>query len=248
MLAVSSSSLFVPRKRDNNNWIIFLVVSILLHIGLTVFLHGQVKISAEPFDKKTPPPKALDTYLVIAPKLKVVPEPEVKPEPEIQQQEQTPPQALPQTEEQAPAESVPVEVEPKSKPFVANEVVDAKPPARQENSKSILSYQGLDTATSNYFDRLNSISLDDLALEEARDYYLNKDTVVLPKSGRFAAANRSGPGNPSSVQVDCTSSVKKGLAALSMLTGGRVSCYSAGNIQPFIDARLNKTTNEKNTR
>ena len=244
MLAVTSSSVFTPRQQGNKYWIAFLVGSVVLHVVLAMMLQNQVKIGAEPFkkpfEKPKPTIKALDSYLVFTPK----PEPE-RVEPEIEEPVSPPEKIEPQKVEAPEIKKQVVDPKPTELATVPS---DAKPPTQQEQSDSELVYKGLEAATSNYFDRLNSNALSDVAQQEASDYYTNKNTVVLPKSSRFSYGKRYGPGNPKPVQVDCSSTVNKGLIALSTLTGGNINCFSAGNIQPFIDARLNKTYQHKETK
>lgn len=248
MLAVTSSS--ISRQLSNKYWIIFLVGSVVLHFALAMLLQKQVKIGAEPFEKSKPPIKTLDSYLVFKPKPQPLPQPkhETTTRPEvIEPVVQDPaPLSVKRKEQEIPEPEQEI-TKPNPMEAAAN-TTHAKPPAEQKKSDSELVYPGLDSASSNYFDRLNSTALSDVAQQEASHYYSNKNTVVLPKSGGASYGGKYGPGSPKPIQVDCSSTVKKGLVALNYLTGGRMNCYSASNFQPFIDARLNKSSKSKNAR
>jgi hypothetical protein len=113
-------------------------------------------------------------------------------------------------------------------------------------SKSILSKSRIDKAVQNYQSSIDSKAINNMALEEAREYELRKTSPLLnipdlPSAEERAATLRTR-------EIDCNNKAKLVVAALAGAFNGNVRCRQSNQFQEYIDKRLNKEAKDERKR
>ena len=251
MQLVATPLEFSSTSSKNRGWIHFVVISVALHLLFVVFMQHQVKIGVvvEPEQQKP-----LNAYFVTLPPPEIVEPVNVPQEqsvqiPEVESSEiETPELETPKEQlEDEIAEQEVLEQEKHEQPLV--EVPDLpaiESPVKKEQAEITAnsSSQQVYNSTQSYFESLEQSALEDVSLEEAQQYRYNQlhPQVSFPNSSStYSPTGGTSFNKPiKPAEVDCNSTVKKGLTFLSALTGGRVRCSGGGDIDSFIDKRLAK--------
>ncbi|UAA38754.1 hypothetical protein KIH87_19175 [Paraneptunicella aestuarii] len=233
---------FSPKASQSHGWLYFVVISIFLHLGFVAVIQNQVKIGAVLTQDKPQEPKPIETYFVTSamlapPKSEPVPEVvETIPEEKSEKIEDN----LQEVEEaELPA------IQSSSLPSSSLSTEEEEIQANSEEAEPRSSSRAF-SSTQSYFNSMADNKLSDIARQEAQQYQYNQ---AHPQVGGALGLDGSGYSSsgatvqykaPKPIAVDCSSTVKQGLSILSTLTGGHIRCAGGGDIDSFIDKRMEK--------
>ena len=116
---------------------------------------------------------------------------------------------------------------------------EVETPAEANESKNLFDqYSILGGGTSKYIQKTQRGAINTLSEAGAQTYQSKKGTVDIPDL-KFEPKDY-GIGKPKPLNMNCDSSLNKGIATLSGFLGGNVKCSKRNNFQQFIDKRTDK--------
>ena len=130
-----------------------------------------------------------------------------------------------------------------SQPAIPVQTDMANVPAPNTPAKSTPG--NIEQLTQRFFSQTQESALDVIAREAAQEAFQQKTSPTLPKLSTPTEQERLLKTQPGIIEVTCKNELQRQLTTLSGLMGGRVSCGATRDIQPFLDARLNKLTAPK---
>lgn len=248
---------FSHRTQPSYSLLLFVVVSLLLHLCLVWAMQSRVVITATTLPVATGPALPVETYLFVAPVASPAAAPftatppnskqtrqntfksEVKTATQANDSKTNPTAALQQiTAHEATAEPPQSENTQEADAKTRSHPVE---PARSENITS----DNIGQFTQRFFNQTDNRALDVIAREAAQQAYHQKTSPTLPKLSIPTEEEKLLKTLPQLIEIDCKNEVQRALTAISRFTGGRVSCGIARDIQPFLDARLNPSVPAK---
>jgi len=259
------------QKKTAVSLLLFTLVSMLLHLLLVWAMQRHVVITATTSPTTTIPALPIETYLLFSPatsaqSLAEKPDETDMRDAEIQTATQSQAQAN-QTESQldtqsgtdSPTASLtnpdtkvlsqpnPVEQpEPEvTQPAIPVQTDMANAPAPNAPTKSTPG--NIEQLTQRFFSQTQESALDMIAREAAQEAFQQKTSPTLPKLSTPTEQERLLKTLPGIIEITCKNELQRQLTTLTSYMGGRVSCGVARDIQPFLDARLNKLTTPKTT-
>lgn len=219
-----------------------IAVAISIHVVLAFVLQAQFQPSLHKPEIEDVIP--IQTYFIAHPPAKpsvIEPEPvessavtaepvEVDPPPAVEHSEivASMPEQIVQEQELIP------EPEPK-----VHKNTEVETPAEANESTNLFDqYSILGGGTSKYIQKTQRGAVDALSEARAQTYQSKKGTVDIPDL-KFEPKDY-GIGKPKPLNMNCDSSLNKGIATLGGLLGGNVKCSKRNNFQQFIDKRTDK--------
>jgi|GEM_PF-4964908 len=263
------------QKKMAVSLLLFTLVSMLLHLLLVWAMQRHVVITATTSPTATIPALPIETYLLFSPATSAQSLAEKPDETDMRDAEiQTSTQSQSQSQSQANqtesqldtqsgtdsptasltnpntkvlSQSNPVEQpEPEvTQPTIPVQTNMANAPAPNASAKSTPG--NIEQLTQRFFSQTQESALDVIAREAAQEAFQQKTSPTLPKLSTPTEQERLLKTLPGIIEITCKNELQRQLTTLTSYMGGRVSCGVARDIQPFLDARLNKLITPKTT-
>jgi len=257
------------QKKTAVSLLLFTLVSMLLHLLLVWAMQRHVVITATTSPTTTIPALPIETYLLFSPatsaqSLAEKPDETDMRDAEIQtstqvQANQTESQLDAQSGTDSPTASL---TDPDTKVLSQPNPVEQPEPevtqpaipvqtdmanATAPNAPAKSTPGNIEQLTQRFFSQTQESALDVIAREAAQEAFQQKISPTLPKLSTPTEQERLLKTLPGIIEITCKNELQRQLTTLTSYMGGRVSCGVARDIQPFLDARLNKLITPKTT-